>query len=125
MQTKIVTPEAPKALGPFSQGINFEKLVFTAGQIHLTKDGELIDSSVEEKVHQVMKNLKSILQEANSGFEKVLKVTIYLTDMQDYAKVNETYATYMSDPFPARETVCVKELPLGATVEISMIAYKD
>jgi 2-iminobutanoate/2-iminopropanoate deaminase len=72
-----------------------------------------------------MKNLRAILESAGASFKDVAKTTIYLTDMADYAKISEVYGTYMEDPYPARETVCVKELPLGARVEISMIAVKN
>jgi 2-iminobutanoate/2-iminopropanoate deaminase len=124
MKRKIEAANAPKATGPFSQAILAGDLLFVGGQISLAKDGTLLKGTIEEEVHQVMHNLKSILEEAGLSFGHVVKTTIFVTDMTLYSKVNETYATYMSDPFPARETVCVKELPLGARIEISMIASK-
>ena len=81
-----------------------------------------MEGAVEDKVKQIMSNLKNILEEAGSSFEKVVKATIYVTDMTIYGKINEVYGTYFSDPFPAREVVCVKALPLGAEIEISMVA---
>jgi len=109
---------------PFSKFIVKKGLVFTSGQVHLNPDGTLLEGSLEDKTHRVMKNMESLLKEAGVTFKDVVKTTIYLTDMSEYAKVNEVYASYMSDPYPARETVCVKALPLGADIEISMTAAK-
>ncbi len=125
MKTKIETVKAPKAVGPYSQAIVTDSFIFTSGNIHLTPEGKLLEGTIEEKTHQVMKNLKAILEEAGVTFANVVKTTIFVTNMEDYAKINEVYGSYMSDPFPARETVCVKTLPLGATIEISMIAAKN
>ncbi len=124
MKTKIVAPNAPKAIGPFSHGIVAGNLIFTAGQIHLTPDGKLLDGTIEEQTHQVMRNLKSILEMAGASFADVVKTTIYVTDMSVYGKINTVYATYMTEPSPAREAVGVKELPFGARVKISMVALK-
>ncbi len=124
MKTKIETTGAPKALGPYTQAIVTDNMVFTSGQIHLTPEGKLLEGSIEVQAHQVMKNLKAVLEKAGVSFKDVVKTTIYLTDMSVYGKINEVYGSYMSEPYPARETVCVKELPLGARVEISMIAIR-
>ena len=124
MKTKIETANAPKATGPFSQGVANGNMIFTSGQVYL-KEGKLLEGSIEEQTHQVMKNLKAILEAAGSGFSDVVKTTIYVTDMSLYGKINETYGGYFSEPFPARELVCVKELPLGARLEISMVAIKN
>ena len=124
MKTKIVTTGAPTATGPFSQAVVDGNLVYTSGQIYLTPEGKLLEGTIEEQIHQIMKNLQAILREAGVDFSNVLKTTIYVTDMTTYGKVNEVYGSYMTDPFPAREVVCVKELPLGAKVEISMVATK-
>ncbi len=126
MKIKVETTKAPSPkTAPFSQGIIADNLVFTAGQIHLTPEGTPLEGTIEEQVHQIMKNLQAILEEAGTSFKNVVKTTIYVTDMSIYGKVNEVYGSYLSDPFPARETVCVKELPLGAKVEISMVAVKN
>ena len=125
MQTKIETTKAPKATGPFSQGIISGKIVFTSGQIYLTKEGQLLKGTIEEQTHQVMKNLMNVLKNAGLTFKNVVKTTIYVTDMSNYGKINEVYGSYLEDPYPARETVCVKSLPLGANLEISMIAIKE
>lgn len=125
MKTKAETISAPKAIGPYSQAIIDGNMVFTSGQIHLTPDGKLLEGTIEEQTHQIMMNLQAVLKEAGVSFSDVVKTTIYVTDMSIYGKVNEIYGSYFSDPYPARETVCVKELPLGAKLEISMVAVKS
>jgi 2-iminobutanoate/2-iminopropanoate deaminase len=124
MKTKVTTDNAPKATGPFSQAVINSNLIYTSGQIYLTTEGKLLEGTPGDQVKQIMSNLQAILEAAGASFADVVKTTIYVTDMTIYGKVNEVYATYFSDPFPAREVVCIKELPLGATVEISMIAVK-
>jgi 2-iminobutanoate/2-iminopropanoate deaminase len=124
MTKKVETINAPKAVGPYSQAIIFNDLVFTAGQIYLKPDGELNEGLKEDQIRQIMENLKAVLEEAGSAFSKVLKTTIYLTDMTQYPLVNQIYGEYLSEPFPARETVGVKELPKGVWIEISMVASK-
>jgi 2-iminobutanoate/2-iminopropanoate deaminase len=124
MQTKVETVNAPKAVGPYSQAIIFNDLIFTAGQIYIKPDGELNDGSKEDQIRQIMQNLEAVLKEAGSSFPKVLKTTIYLTDMTQYPLVNQIYGEYLSEPFPARETIGVKELPKGVWIEISMVACK-
>lgn len=124
MKQKVETTNAPKATGPFSQAIVSDNLIFTSGQIHLTPEGKLFEGSIEEQTRQIMKNLGAVLENAGASFKDVVKVTIYVTDMSAYGKINEVYGSYMSEPYPARETLCVKELPLGGKLEISMIAVK-
>lgn len=127
MKTKIETNKAPKPkpTSKYSQAIVDGNMIYTAGQIHLTPDGKLLEGTIEEQTHQVMKNLEAILKEAEATFASVVKTTAYITDMSNYEKVVGVYGSYISEPYPARETVCVKELPLGAKVEISMIAVKN
>ncbi len=125
MKTKVETTNAPKATGPFSQAVIEGNLIFTSGQIYLTPEGKLLEGTIEEQTNQIMKNLKAILEKAGVSFANVVKTTIYITDMAIYGKINEVYGGYMTEPYPARETVCVKELPLGAKIEISMIAVKS
>ena len=125
MKTKVETTGAPKATGPFSQAIVSGNFIFTSGQVYLTPEGKLLEGTIEEQTRQIMENLKAILEAAGASFKDVVKTTIYVTDMAVYGKINEVYGSYMAEPYPARETVCVKELPLGAKVEISMIAAKD
>jgi len=125
MKVKVETSKAPSpGAGPFSQAVIDGNLIFTSGQIYLTSEGKLLEGTLEEQIHQIMKNLQAVLEEAGVSFANVAKSTIYVTDMSIYGKVNAIYGSYFSAPFPARETVCVKELPLGAKVEISMIAVK-
>ena len=124
MKTKIETSKAPKAVGPYSQAIVKDNLIFTSGQIYLTTEGKLLEGTIEEQTHQIMKNLKAVLEATGVTFNDVVKTTIYVTDMSVYAKVNEIYGSYFIEPFPARETVCVQSLPLGAHLEISMVAMK-
>ena len=125
MKQKVETTKAPlPGKSPHSQAIIADNFVFTQGSICLTPEGKLLEGTLEEQIHQIMKNLQVILEQAGTSFSNVVKTTIYVTDMSEYGKVNEVYASYFSDPYPARETVCVKALPLGAKVGISMIAVK-
>lgn len=125
MKVRVETSKAPSpGKGPFSQAIIADNLIFTSGQIYLTPEGKLLEGTLEEQIHQTMKNLQAILQEAGVSFSNVVKSTIYVTDMSIYGKINEIYGSYFSAPYPAREVVCVKELPLGVKVEISMVAVK-
>ena len=110
---------------PFSPSVTKGNFVFTSGQVYLTPEGKLLEGTIKEQTHQVMKNLKGVLEKAGVTFADVVKTTIYVTDMSLYSDLNEVYGSYFSEPYPARETVCVKELPLGAKIEISMIASKS
>ena len=126
MKTAIESNEAPKPIGPYSQAIRANGLVFTSGQIAISPEtGVYTPGSIEEETHLVMKNLQALLSAANSSFDAVLKTGIFLQDMNDFAVVNEIYASYLSAPYPARETVQVAFLPKGAKVEISMIAISN
>ncbi|MDP2671196.1 MAG: Rid family detoxifying hydrolase [bacterium] len=126
MKTKVETDEAPKAPGLLSQGIVDGNMIYVAGQIHSTPDGKVIEGTTEEKTHQVIKNLSAILKAAGADLTHVVKVTIYVTDIAELPKLNEVYKTYFTtEPLPVREAVCVKALPLGATIEMSCIASKD
>jgi 2-iminobutanoate/2-iminopropanoate deaminase len=107
---------------PFSPFVKQGNYIFVSGQIH-QKDGKLVEGTVEEKTHLIMKNLQYILEQAGATFNDVVKTTIYTTDMALYSNVNGVYASYFAGHFPAREMIGVRELPLGAVLEISMIAY--
>src|SRR3989344_2203319 len=109
----------------FSPAITKGNLVFTSGQIYLNPEGKLIKGTIQEQTHRVMKNLKSVLEKEGVSFKNVVKTTIYVTDMSLYGEINDVYGSYFSEPYPARETVCVKALPLGARLEISMVAVKS
>lgn len=125
MKKQINTPNAPQAIGPYSQAISFDKILFISGQIPANpQTGEIVSGGVAEETHQVMKNLKAILEEAGSTFSHAIKTSIFLKDMNDFAVVNEIYASYFeSGNYPARETVQVAKLPKDVNVEISMIAH--
>jgi 2-iminobutanoate/2-iminopropanoate deaminase len=124
MKTKITTDKAPAAVGPYSQAIDIGNLVFLAGQIYLTPEGVLLEGTKEEQIHQVMKNLEAVLKDAGMTFANVVKTTIFITNMSQYPLVNEIYGSYLVEPFPARETVGVANLPKGAWLEISVIAAR-
>ncbi len=118
---KIVLP----GKSPHSQAIVAGSFIFTQGMINLTPEGNLLEGSLENKVRMILDNLTAVLEEAGASFADVIKVSIYLTDMSNYTILNSVYSEYFSEPYPAREVLCVKELPLGAEVEISMIAHND
>jgi 2-iminobutanoate/2-iminopropanoate deaminase len=119
----IITGNAPAPIGPYNQAVRAGNLLFISGQICLDPaTGQLKNADLQEETHQVMHNLKAILQEAGATFSNVLKTTIFLTDMNRFSEVNEIYGKYFTDAFPARETVQVSALPRFVNVEISMIA---
>ena len=118
----INTTEAPAAIGPYSQGITVNNLFYSSGQIPLTAEGELIQGDVKEQTHQVFKNLQALLKEAGSSLESVVMTTVFIKDMNDFAAVNEVYATYFTGSFPARSAVEVARLPKDGLVEIEAIA---
>lgn len=125
MKTKVQTDRVVlPGKSPHSQAIVANGFVFTQGMIYLTPEGTLLEGSLEDKVKLIMDNLGEVLREAGAGFSDVVKTTIFVTDMASYSTVNQVYAGYFEDPYPARETVCVRSLPLGAEVEISMVAAK-
>ncbi len=117
----INTASAP--IGPYNQAVKAGGFLFVSGQIAMNPaSGNIEASTIEEETHQVMKNLSAIFMEAGIEFSAAVKTTIFLTDMALFAAVNEVYASYLSDSYPARETVAVKGLPRGVNVEISMVA---
>lgn len=121
----INTDKAPSPIGPYSQAVRANGMVFLSGQVaFVPATGELEQSSLEAETHQVMKNIQAVLDEAKISFEHVVKTTIFLSDMSLFAQVNAVYGTYFTGDFPARETVAVKGLPRGVNVEISMIAVE-
>lgn len=125
MQKKIVTTQAPGAIGPYSQGIELEKLVFSSGQMGADPvSGELVQG-LEAQAHQTLKNLTAVLAAAGVGLNNVVKTTVFLENMDDFGTVNGIYSQYFTaEPLPARSTVQVAKLPKGALVEIEAIAVK-
>ena len=124
MKTKVETNDAPKAPFLLSQAIIGNGFIFVAGQIHSTPEGKLIEGPTEEKLNQIMNNISAILHAAGAEINDIVKVTVYLTDMSELKTLNAAYPNYFQDPLPAREAIGVKELPLGASIEISVIAMK-
>lgn len=121
----IVTDRAPKAVGAYAQAVRANGMLFLSGQIPLDPvSGEMITGGVEAQTRRVLDNLRGVLEGAGSGLDKVVKATIYLTDMNDFAVVNQTYAEYFPAAKPARATVAVAALPRGSKVEIDMIALE-
>lgn len=122
MIQKVQTSNAPAAIGPYSQAMIANGMVFTSGQIALTPAGEMVDGDVSAQCVQVISNLKAVLEAAGSSFDKVIKTTIFLADMDDFVAVNAIYGEAFGDHKPARSTVAVKTLPKNALVEIDAIA---
>ncbi len=125
MLKKIIkTEKAPAAIGPYSQAVVYNDVVYCSGQIALDPESmEMVDGGIGEQTHQVMKNIEQVLQEGGSTFSKVLRCTIFLKNMNDFGTVNEIYGNYFNENPPARETVEVSTLPKDALIEISCIAY--
>ncbi|MCM3273463.1 RidA family protein [Paenibacillus elgii] len=119
---RISTDRAPAAIGPYSQAIKFGNLLFTSGQIPLNPEGQIVEGGIAEQTHQVFRNLKAVLEEAGATFESVIKATVFIKDMNQFAQVNEIYAAYFGDHKPARSTVEVARLPKDVFVEIELIA---
>ena len=126
MKKIISTNNAPAAIGPYAQANFANGILYISGQIPVDPSTGNLSDGIEKETHQVMKNLKAVLEEAGMTFSHVVKATIFLKNMEDFAKMNEVYASYL-DPnqYPARETVQVSCLPKNVSVEISMIAHQD
>src|SRR6476661_6308989 len=126
MEKKIITTKnAPAPIGPYNQAIIVKDTIYISGQVCIDPStGNLKNKDIQEETHQVMENLKAILEEAGMGFSNVVKTTIFITDMNRFSEINEIYGKYFSDEFPARETVQVSALPKFVNVEISMIGVK-
>ena len=118
----ISTDKAPAAIGPYSQAIKANGLVYTSGQIALTPEGELVQRDIKLQTRQVLTNLRNVLEEAQSSLDQVIKVTIYLENMDDFGIVNVIYAEFFGDHKPVRSTVAVRTLPKNVLVEMDAIA---
>ena len=123
MTKKIIfTERAPKAIGPYSQAVSAGGFTFVSGQVAINPEtGDLMNASIQDQAEQVIKNLTAICEEANGALADIVKLTIYITDMNDFAVVNETMQKYFSEPYPARATVEVSALPLGVNVEMDAV----
>ena len=124
MKKQINTEKAPAAIGPYSQGISFGDLIFLSGQIPVNPATKELVKGITEETTQVFENIKALLEEANSSFDKVLKCSVFLKSMDDFKAMNDVYGKYFKEPYPAREAVQVAKLPLDVSVEISVIATK-
>lgn len=125
MKKEISTTNAPAALGPYSQAIEMNGLVFLSGQLGIVpKTGEFVEGGVKEQTEQVFKNILAVLNEANLTLDNIVKTTVLLADMADFADVNEVYAKQFTGTFPARSAFAVKTLPKNAEVEIEVIAMR-
>lgn len=125
MKNIIMTNDAPKPIGPYSQAVLANNLLFVSGQIPLNPATGKVDSTdIKIQTKQVMENIKAILTASNMNFTNIIKTSIFITDMNNFSQVNEVYGSYFTSDFPARECVQVCKLPLGVDVEISVIATK-
>ena len=124
MKKAVSTNKSPQAIGPYSQGVSFGDLIFTSGQIPVNPASSEIPSGIKEQTKQVLSNISAVLEAAGSSMDKVLKTTVYIKDMNDFAAMNEVYSSFFKEPFPARTTVEVSRLPKDVFVEIEAVAYK-
>ena len=126
MKNIIYTNTAPEPIGPYSQAVQAGNMLFVSGQVAIDPaNNEVITGTVSDEARQVMKNINALLSEAGYSFADIVKTTIFLKDMNDFAAVNEVYGSYFESNFPARETVAVAGLPKNVNVEISVTAYKS
>ncbi|GGR97698.1 endoribonuclease L-PSP [Deinococcus sedimenti] len=124
MKDIIQTPDAPAAIGPYSQATVFGNLVVTSGQIPLTPDGTLVEGGITEQTEQVIANLKAVLAAAGTDLARVVKTTVFLADMNEFAAMNAVYEAHFPAPYPARSTVQVARLPRDVRVEIEVLAER-
>lgn len=124
MKEEVQTTKAQSAPAILSQALVANGFIFTSGFIHATPDGNVIQGTVAEKVKQIMLNIEETLKAAHATLDDILKVTIYVTDIAILSELNAVYPTYFTKPYPVREAVCVSALPLGATIEMSVVAVK-
>ena len=118
----VETGKAPGAIGPYSQALSAGGLIFTSGQLPVDVTAKAMPEDIKEQTAVSLTNVKNILEAAGSGLDRVVKTTVYLADIEDFAAMNEVYATFFQKPFPARSCFAVKALPLGAKVEIEAMA---
>lgn len=126
MKKIISTPKAPAAIGPYSQAIQVGNLIYTSGQIPIDPaTGQLVEGGIKEQTRQSLNNIQAILQEAGLTMASVVKTTVFMADMADFADMNSVYAEFFTEPYPARSAVAVKTLPKNALVEIEVVAEKE
>ena len=123
IRESVQTDNAPKAIGPYQQAIKANGFIYTAGQIPIDpKTGNLVEGDISAQTRQVLENLKTVLEAGGSALDRVVKATVFLKNMTDFAAMNEVYAQYLGSAKPARSTVAVAELPRGALIEIDLVA---
>lgn len=125
MKTHIHSDKSPAPIGPYSQAVGFEKLIFTSGQIALDNEGNIVSEDIKNQTDKVIQNLKNILEDNGSSLENVIKTTVFLKDINEFAPMNEIYDKYFGKSLPARSTVEVSRLPKDVRVEIEVIAFKN
>ncbi len=125
MKKVLFSDKAPKPIGPYSQAVSYDNFIYTSGQVALGSEGKLISEDIKDQTRQVFENLKNVLEDNGSSLNNVIKVMVFLKDMKDFSQMNEVYAEYFTESFPARSTVAVAALPLDARVEIEVISYKN
>lgn len=124
MKDIVETADAPAAIGPYSQAVTFGNLVITSGQIPLNAQGELVSGGIAEQTEQVIQNLRAVLAAAGTDLDRVVKTTVFLADMNEFAAMNAVYEQHFAAPYPARSTVQVARLPRDVRVEIEVIAER-
>ena len=125
MKKVVSTSKAPAAIGPYSQAIQVGNLVYTSGQIPVNPaTGLFVEGGIKEQTHQSLLNVKAVLEEVGLTMSDVVKSTVFMADMNDFADMNAVYAEFFTEPYPARSAVAVKTLPKGALVEIEVVAWK-
>ena len=122
MNKIINTKNAPEAIGPYSQGVVIDKLVYTSGQLPINPETKVLETEIKRATKQSLENCKAILEEAGTTLENVIKTTVFVKDLNDFSAVNEVYAKYFTQNFPARSCVQVAKLPMDAPIEIEVIA---
>lgn len=126
MKKVISTSNAPAAIGPYSQAIQTGKILYTSGQLGIDpKTGDFVPGGIKEQTEQVFKNLVAVLEAGETSLDKVVKTLVFLSDMSDFATMNEVYSKYFKEPYPARSAIAVKTLPKNALVEIEVIAIDE
>ncbi len=123
MKKVISTDQAPGAIGPYSQGIQVGNFYYFSGQLPIDPQTNIMKEGIVEQTKQVLENVKGLLQSQGLDFSHVIKTTVFLDNMDDFAKMNEVYATYFKEPYPARSAIEVARVPKGALIEIEVIAY--
>lgn len=125
MKKEISTKKAPAAIGPYSQAIQVGDMIFTSGMIPIVPEtGELVTGSVEAQAEQALSNLKNLVEASGSSMDRVIKTVVFIKDMEDFTKINDVYAKYFTEPYPARSCVQVARLPKDVAIEIEAIAEK-